>query len=101
MLPVHLSVSAWTEPDYSREDKQHGTPTMMPASVTVMELTVGKIYSLLRFEDPEHVPTSDFLRAQWSRKDDFVAAGPNYTLATQFMSNSTVLFRCVQSAHRD
>merc|ERR1712070_619091 len=95
LLPVRLSLSSWTEPDYSKEDQQHQVPTLLSANVTVTKLTPGKQYALLRFEDPNDVPIADFLTAKFSQKVVFNADSNMFVHRTQFMSNSTTLFRCV------
>eukprot|EP01052_Picozoa_sp_SAG31_P002346 SAG31_NODE_83_length_27039_cov_14.035746_2_plen_265_part_00 len=96
LLPVRLDMDQWKEPDYSKEDGFHEAPTMMGATVTVSDLTLGTRYALLRFEDPAAVPKREFLKARFAHKTEFVAKVATWTTRVAFMSNSTILFRCVE-----
>jgi hypothetical protein len=98
LLPIRMAVSSWTEPDYSTEDEVNENPTMLSAKLTIMKLTPGSSYALLRYTDPDDVPDKDFLQSSFKEKAVFEASAANHSYSTAFMSNSTVLFRCVPVA---
>ena len=100
LLPLRLSTDLWTEPDYSKEDKQHEAPVSLSATVTASGLSSGSTYALLRFEDFTTVPHEDFLQGPFASKIEFVAARDGtHNERVTFMSNSTTLFRCVLVRH--
>lgn len=77
----------------------HEKPTLLSAQVLVSGLSAGKTYALLRFDDPEKTPVSDFLNSPHIiEKNVFVATAATARFERSFMSNSTQLFRCVESA---
>ena len=125
--PLHASgceqvVSAWYEPDYSREDGKHEPPTPLVGTLAVSGLAKGERYAILRcdphtaaaaaaaalasgvtdlrrprrYTSASAVPASGFLRAGgWAARTDFVAEGETHEQRLVFMSNSSQLFRCV------
>jgi hypothetical protein len=98
LLPARMSVSSWTEPDYSKEDGLHQHPVELKANVTVAGLEVGGEYSLLRYDDHTMVPDSGFLTSSFVEKTEFTAASTTYLHALSFMSNATAIMRCVPSS---
>jgi len=98
LLRVQMTVSSRTEPDYSQEDGLHQTPVNLSGHVTVSGLSSGSRYALLRYDDPSSVPSEDFLHSSFAEKIEFVASANSYSHDVHFMSNSTVLFRCVSVA---
>ena len=95
LIPAKLSISSWTEPDYSKENNQNEDPTRLKGKLIVTNLVVGKKYSILRFNDMNKVPTKNFLEAKFEHRFDFVANEEKFIYLTQFMSNSTTFFRVV------
>jgi len=96
LLPARLVVSAWYEPDYSREDGKHEPPTPLVGTLAMSGLAKGERYAILRYTSASAVPASGFLRAGgWAARTDFVAEGETHEQRLVFMSNSSQLFRCV------
>ncbi|CAF1489409.1 unnamed protein product [Adineta steineri] len=93
-LPVHLSVSAWDEPNprYPRE---------MRGTVTVNNLTIGCFYALLRYSSYTSVPTAgsanDFLQSDFDMTHEFMATSTDYVYEDPnvILSNGSVYYRCV------
>jgi len=96
LLPIRLAMSSWTEPDFSKEDRQHQKPTLLAAELIVTGLNAGLRYALLRYSDPSHVPDRDFLNSKFEEVATFTAAGSMFKRSVTFMSNSTTFFRCVR-----
>merc|ERR1712232_437028 len=76
------------------------TPLELDGTVTVSGLSIGKRYALLRYSDPAQVPDQHFLESKFTEKIEFVASGMTYSHKVNFLSNSTAMFRCVESAAR-
>lgn len=49
------------EPDWGTEDKLNETPISMNISGQVVGLISGSNYTILRFESPSQVPSSNFV----------------------------------------
>ncbi len=96
-LPVHLSVSAWDEPN----PIYHEDPTEMIGTVTVNNLTIGNFYALLRYSYYKNVPTKGdanaFLQSKFDEKHEFIAVETNYVYEdpNTISSNGSVYYRCV------
>jgi hypothetical protein len=73
----------------------------MTATVTVSSLTIGRAYSLLRYDDYRLVPTNataaQFLASQFTHRTDFTATGPTFTFVdpATFTSSGTTYYRAV------
>jgi hypothetical protein len=90
-LPVSLKVDRWNEPNVS----QGATPVQMNATIQVRSLQTGSVYALLRYNDYHNVPTSNYLSSAYSSATNFVATNNAHALADRFMSDGTVIYRCV------
>ena len=90
-LPVSMKVDRWNEPNIS----QGKTAVQMNATIQVSSLTTGSAYVLLRYNDYHNVPTSNYLSSVFSTATVFTATNSTKTLADHFMSDATVIYRCV------
>jgi hypothetical protein len=71
---VMLHTDRWDEPDWGAEDGVDAAVAAIGLSATVLGLTEGATYALLRFDGVDGVPPSGFLASgAWSRRIDFVA----------------------------
>jgi hypothetical protein len=90
-LPVSLKVDRWNEPNIS----QGKSPVQMNATIQVSALTTGTAYVLLRYNDYHNVPTNNYLSSAYNSSTTFVATNSTQTLSDNFMSDGTVIYRCV------
>jgi hypothetical protein len=90
-LPVYLSVNLWNEPNIS----EGASPVQMNATIQVSALKTGTAYVLLRYNDYHNVPTNNYLSSAYNTATTFVATNSTQTLYDSFMSNGTVIYRCV------
>jgi hypothetical protein len=96
---IMVTTSIQTEPDWGEEDELNQAPTNITFSLHIYSLTVGKKYSILRFDSLKILPKSDFLTGKWSKRTDFIANNinasfPNYDT---LMSNGEYYWRCVET----
>eukprot|EP00966_Prymnesium_polylepis_P006543 150130-Prymnesium_polylepis.2 len=96
LRPARLTMDSWTEPDYSREDAQKESPTLLSATVTASKLAPGMRYAMLRFDTIASVPRAVFLNATYAQKTEFAAMASTWAQRVEFMSNSTQFFRCAE-----
>jgi len=96
---MSLSVSRWDEPDWSKEDGKYEPAVVLEANVTFPStLTVGKRYSILRFDSPKDVPSEAFLQGPWTWSFNFTASAAHMTVPVDgFLSNGSFFFRTVLS----
>jgi hypothetical protein len=98
-LPVHLSVSAWNEPN--PHPAYNENPTEMDGIVTVRNLIIGKSYVLFRYSSYQYVPTkgniNDFLSSNFDKKYQFMADDIIYIYADpiKIPSTGSVYYRCL------
>lgn len=90
-LPVYLGVDRWNEPNIS----QGKSPVQMNATIQISALTTGTAYVLLRYNDYHNVPTNNYLSSAYNSSTTFVATNSTQTLFDKFMSDGTVIYRCV------
>ena len=90
-LPVSLKVDRWDEPNISLGE----APVKMNATIQVSSLAAGSAYVLLRYDDYHNVPTSNYLTSAYTTATTFVATNNTQTLSDHFMSDGTVIYRCV------
>ena len=93
-LPVSLKVDRWDEPNIP----QGASPVQLNATIQMRSLTAGSQYALLRYDDYRNVPTSNYLSSAFSAAMVFVATNSVQMLSDRFLSNTTVIYRCVSSA---
>jgi hypothetical protein len=99
LLPLRLDMVASSEPDYSKEDREHQVPVLLTATLRAMGLTAGGRYVLLRYETPAAIPAEKLLaRGGYSEHTAFTPSGSSQSWPVSFMSNSTTLFRCVRAS---
>ena len=93
-----LILASNSEPDWGKEDNRHQQPVSMKISAKIEGLTVGKKYSLLRFDSIEALPSSDFLAGPWSNKFDITANAVNMIIENfdTIISDSSTFYRCVE-----
>jgi len=91
--PVSLKIDRWNEPNIS----QGASPVQMNATIQVSGLSVGSQYVLLRYNAYQNVPTNNYLSSAYSAATAFVATGSVRTFTDSFMSDATVIYRCVPS----
>lgn len=91
VLPVSLKVDRWDEPNIS----QGMSPVRMNATIQVSALTTGVSYVLLRYNDYHRVPTNHYLSSAYDSSTTFTATNSTQTLSDFFMSDATVIYRCV------
>lgn len=88
---VSVKLSRWDEPNISLGE----APVRLDAKVRMGGLTVGKSYSLLRYDDFRNVPTRHYLASNYSRLWIFKATRAAQVISDQFMSDAIVIYRCV------
>lgn len=99
LLPLRLDMAANSEPDYSKEDREHQAPVLLTATLQATGLTAGGHYILLRYETPSAIPAEKLLaRGGYSEHTAFTPSGSSQSWPVSFMSNSTTLFRCVRAS---
>lgn len=91
VLPVSLKVDRWDEPNISLGM----APVRMNATIQVSALTTGVSYVLLRYNDYHRVPTNNYLSSTYDSSTTFTATNSTQTLSDFFMSDATVIYRCV------
>jgi hypothetical protein len=67
----------------------------MNATVTIRSLTAGSSYALLRYNSYQSVPTNNYLASAYNHATSFTATGPTHTISDTFMSDATVIYRCI------
>ena len=96
LLPLQLIMKTNSEPDYSKEDREHQPPVLLSAVLTATGLAARRKYVLLRYTSPADIPQHDLLRhGGYSDRTEFTATGARHSFPVTFMSNTTTLFRCV------
>ncbi len=89
-LPVSITLGKWTEPNVIAGV----APTTLSAAVRVNGLTVGKSYSLFRYNDQRTVPTSNYTGSAYSTVRKFVATSTMANFTESIKSNGVAIFRC-------
>ncbi|UJR17124.1 hypothetical protein I4U23_004020 [Adineta vaga] len=98
-LPVRLSVSASNEPN--THPAYNEQPIEMDGIVTIRNLTIDRVYVLLRYSSYAYVPTKgtidDFLSSNFDEKHEFMAKDTIYiyTDPKKIPSTGSVYYRCV------
>jgi hypothetical protein len=90
-LPVSLKLDQRSEPNISLGR----APVQLNTTIQVGALTNGAAYVLLRYNDYHNVPTSNYLSSAFDSATRFVATNSTQTMSDQFMSDATVIYRCV------
>ncbi len=90
-LPVSLKVDRWNEPNIS----QGAAAVQLTATIQISALTNGAAFVLLRYNDYHNVPTNNYLTSAYNTATTFVATNSTQTLTDHFMSDATVIYRCV------
>lgn len=90
-LPVSITLGNWTEPNVIAG----ATPSTLSASVSVNGLTIGKSYSLFRYNDYRKVPTANYTASAYSAVRNFVAGSTIANFTENIASNSVAIYRCV------
>ena len=93
-LPVHVAVDKWNEPNLARS----AAPVRMNAVVTIRSLTAGSAYVLLRYHSYQAVPTNNYLASSYNNATYFPATGATRAINDTFMSDATVIYRCIPVA---
>ena len=70
----------------------------MNAVVTIRSLTAGSAYVLLRDKSYQTVPTNNYLASSWNNATYFQATGATRAINDTFMSDATVIYRCIPVA---
>ncbi len=90
-LPVQVILNTWSEPDIIAGAK----PVTLNATVSISGLTIGKSYSLYRYNDYRTVPTANYAKSAYSSVVQFVANSTALTYPVLIPSNSVAVFRCL------
>jgi len=90
-LPVQVILNTWSEPDIIAGAK----PATLNATVSISGLTIGKSYSLYRYNDYRTVPTTNYTKSVYSSVVQFVANSTAATYPVLIPSNSVAVFRCL------
>ncbi|MCY2934245.1 MAG: hypothetical protein NT172_08795 [Planctomycetota bacterium] len=90
-LPVQVLLNTQSEPDVITG----ASPVMFNASVSISGLTVGKSYSLYRYNDYRNVPTINYAASKYSAVVNFIATKTTYSVAATIASNTIATFRCL------
>lgn len=68
LLPLHLAVDNWKEPDVDEGQK----PILLHATVTVESLLDNRKYTIVRYDDIANIPAdSSFLAGKYDYKHEF------------------------------
>jgi len=103
-LRAKLSVSSWTEPDYSSEDQvsPKPAPISLASNLTISGVTKGSQYAILRFDDYSIVPTSNFGNStRIAKQYCFTAPADgivNVVVPDKLLSNQSYFFRIVRNS---
>lgn len=113
LYPCWLGMNSHFEPNWGIEDAGTdndgnvvplGNPKPISCKVYIENLTVGKNYSLLRFDNPDDVPNGNFIKGAYTLRVDFTPTDSLHVievvhdpLTWPFMSNGTYFFRCVKN----
>lgn len=104
LFPTMLEMDSPFEPNWGNEDQLGVTPQPLSCSVLMSNLTSGKKYSLLRFDNPSDIPTGHFLESgKFTLKINFSPTCSTYKIRIThtkdypFMSDGTYFFRCVKN----
>ena len=90
-LPVQVLLTTPSEPNVIAK----AAPVMLNATVSISGLTVGKSYSLFRYNDYRTVPTMNYTSSKYSAVVNFVATKTTATIPATIMSNTMATFRCL------
>lgn len=90
-LPVQLKLSNWSEPNIMAG----AAPAMLAGTVSVKGLTTGRSYTLYRYNNYVNVPTSNYMRSNYTSAVNFVATSPTATFPATVISNGVAVFRCL------
>ncbi len=90
-LPVQLKLASWSEPDIMAG----AAPATLNATVSVTGLIAGRSYSLYRYNNHLNVPTTNYIRSNYTSVVNFVATNPTATFPASMISNGVAVFRCL------
>ena len=90
-LPVQLKLASWSEPDIMAG----AAPATLNATVSVTGLIAGRSYSLYRYNNHLNVPTTNYVRSNYTSVVNFVATNPTATFPASMISNGVAVFRCL------
>jgi len=90
-LPVQIQLANWSEPDVMAG----ATAAMLTGTVSVSGLTTGRSYSLYRYNNHLNVPTTNYVRSNYTSVVNFVASNPTATFPATMISNGVAVFRCL------
>jgi len=95
VMPSHLRLPNWQEPDFSREDEAGEKPVSTQVKVDCGNLTPKKQYVLLRYNASHYLPQSDFLKSDYERQFPFTAKKPIFSTPDNIQTDSTMFYRCI------
>jgi len=90
-LPVQLKLASWSEPDVMAG----AAPATLNATVSVTGLIAGRSYSLYRYNNHLNVPTTNYVRSNYTSVVNFVATNPTATFPASMISKGVAVFRCL------
>jgi hypothetical protein len=70
-------------------------PATLNATVSVTGLIAGRSYSLYRYNNHLNVPTTNYVRSNYTSVVNFVATNPTATFPASMISNGVAVFRCL------
>lgn len=87
----------WYEPNWGKEDQVHDAPKPWKMTAIVSGLTVGDTYTVLRFDAPESVPTSDYMNGAYTNYVVFTAKDTvQHVHLVEVMSSGSHFYRTVK-----
>lgn len=90
-VPVQIQLASWSEPDVMAG----AAPAMLSGTVSVSGLTTGSSYSLYRYNNHLNVPTTNYVRSNYTSVVNFIASNPTATFPVTMISNGVAVFRCL------
>jgi hypothetical protein len=101
-FPVCLVMESPYEPNWGSEDQLFAPAGPIACTCEITGLTKGLQYSIIRFDNPSDLPSSDFLASgTFTMRENFTASDNNFSIHVSntadypFISNGTYFFRCV------
>lgn len=90
-LPVRIVLESSSEPDLMAGE----LPLPLKGTVSMNGLTVGKSYTLYRFNDYRVVPTTNYAKSAYASAQNFIATGSTMLFPVSIPSNGVAVFRCL------
>ena len=94
---MKITVPKDREPDWGKTDKLNQKPESWTVSATIIDLTVGDKYVIVRYDSIKDLPSKNFLKGKYSRRFELTATAVNVTLPDfdSWMTNGCAIYRCV------